>query len=93
MSLQTQLRLRDLIANATCNLTKVMLQDFLSKVEGHFTSQVTSENAGKVKDYIKTFDIDGKFSSIGFWKLKRKLCNKECEPPMAKEILSLTLNS
>ena len=47
--------------------------------------RMSSSNTEAVKEYIGSIEtLDGNFSQIGLWKLKKKLCPQITDPPMAK---------
>ena len=58
----------------------------MDEIEESLDEETATKNAHTVKEHIENLEtIDGNFSNLGFWKLKRKL-RPICEdPPMAKK--------
>ena len=89
-SIQGKLKLRSelktFILNNDCNdnATK-QAKEQLKHVEEMLIEETAAKNAAIVKEYTENLEtIDGGFSNLGFWKLKRKLCPIIEDPPMAK---------
>ena len=62
----------------------VETEEKIVKIEDEISEKVAKRNADLVKEYVESFNVDGKFSPVGMWKLKDKLIPKESDPPMGK---------
>ena len=64
----------------------------LEEVEKYLDENSGHKNAEKVKEHIEAVEtLDGNFSQLSFWKLKKKLCPKTPDPPMAKLVRTVCL--
>ena len=71
---------------ANCKLAKAFLSQHIYDIDEDIAKKMSERNASEVKEYISELNtFDGKFSQIGLWKLKNKLCPKSSDPPMAKK--------
>ena len=80
-----KIKLNIFINSSSClksiNAAKVKLVAIDKKIE----DLTATRNALLVEDYVKSLVIDGKFSPLQMWKLRRKLHpSKQIDPPMAK---------
>ena len=57
----------------------------MSIIETQLAKDLSSQNAKKVREYVKGVEVEGNFSQLKLWKLKKKLCPKIGDPPMAKK--------
>ena len=73
------------ILNSKSEMEKVKAKEELKEVEKKLTNNFSSKSAEIIREHIREVKgPEGKFSNIGFWKLKKKFCPKAREPPMAK---------
>ena len=57
----------------------------LEKVEERISAEIAERNAKLVEEQINVLDTtDGKFSQLGLWKVKNRICPRAKDPPMAK---------
>ena len=71
--------------NAKSELIKTKAEEKLAEIEAALKEKYAAKWADIIKneaEHIKT--LEGKFSQLGFWKLKKKLCPQVMDPPMAK---------
>ena len=68
-----------------CKADQEVAESRLSEIEETIANELASYNAETVKDYVENMEnLDSSFSQLGLWKLKKKLCSKIFDPPMAK---------
>ena len=81
MKLRDQLKLESTCANTNTNIiTKLTL------AEQDIQQHCASENALQIKEQVKGLcNLSGGFSANGLWKVKKKVINKQTDPPMAKK--------
>ena len=78
-------RIEVLLKTIDCPTSVKLLTNFLKKVEDELVEICAQIKAIETKQYIGSYIRDeGKFDQIGFWKLKKKLCPSQVDPPMAK---------
>ena len=71
--------------SCTCPVSRKVAKDKLEDVEAYLNEKCYTKNVETVKEYIKgSEDEKGDFSQLKLWKLKKRLCPKTCDPPMAK---------
>ena len=70
---------------SSCKLAKCFLSQQIEDIEKEMSEKMSDRNASKVTDQISELSLgEGKFSQVGMWKLKSKLCPKTLNPPIAK---------
>ena len=77
--------LKIIALNAKSELQKTKAEEKLAEIDCALKEKYAAKWAKIIKnetDHIKT--LEGKFSQLGFWKLKKKLCPQAMDPPMAK---------
>ena len=90
-SLQDKIKLKKLLKifllnNIECNSARTLAQEKLNDIEESLEEETATVNANTVKEHIESMEtVDGNFSNLGFWKLKRKLIPFFEEPVMAKK--------
>ena len=73
------------IRNSDCKLEYETAKHRLEQVELDIYENISARNAKVVTEQVAGFDtLDGKFSQIGMWKVKKKLCPRPKDPPTAK---------
>ena len=83
IKLSTELKL--FLKSCTCPVSRKVAKDKLEDVEAYLNEKCYTKNVETVKEYIKgSEDEKGDFSQLKLWKLKKRLCPKTCDPPMAK---------
>ena len=82
--LKIQQKTKRLIKKTSCHCSLDLLNQFLSNLDKHIEKQEADINADKIKEYIKTCNDENGLNRRGFWKMKKKLCPKHIDPPMAK---------
>ena len=83
--LQKICELKNSLLTVQCNIVKVILNDKISQIETNVSNIMYEKNTEKVKTFNEELKVNGKFSQNGVWKLKKKLCLKSRDPPMAKK--------
>ena len=92
MKLRTELKI--FVKNCSCQIEKKKAEDKLEEVENFLTENCAAKNAEIIKEHIREVEReDGNFSQLKMWKLKKKLCPKIGDPPMAKKDENGTLIS
>ena len=61
-----------------------MISFLVSNLDTHIEKLEADINADKVKEFLKTCKDENVLNHRGFWKMKKKLCPKQLDPPMAK---------
>ena len=83
--LELKKELKIFILNSKCTLGKNIATIKLKEVEENLTANFAVKASEMIKDHVKEVEtLDGNFSQVGFWKIKKKLCPRAQEPPMAK---------
>ena len=73
------------ILNNKCKVGHLIAEKKLEETEKLLTEKFSAKSADIIKEQVgKIETLDGKFSQIGFWKLKKKFCPQAPDPPMAK---------
>ena len=73
------------ILNNKCKVGHLIAEKKLEETEKLLTEKISAKSADIIKEQVgKIETLDGKFSQIGFWKLKKKFCPQAPDPPMAK---------
>ena len=73
------------LQSVSCKLMKEIITYEIQKVEDDISSISARRDAEIVKNYVKHLDsASGNFAQLGLWKLKRELCQPQCDPPTAK---------
>ena len=76
---------RFLLNNISCKIATKLAKQKLEEIEESLAEATAAKNAHIVKDHVENIEtIDGNFSQLGFWKLKKKLFPISEDPPMAK---------
>ena len=84
LKLRTELKIFILNHDDDSNATKEAKAK-LKQIEEDLIEETAAKNAEIVREFSENMEtIDGGFSNQGFWKLKRKLCPMDEDPPMAK---------
>ena len=77
--------LRVFMTHCKCPDKLANIRSDLHIVEAQLIDETANENARKVHDYVHNVETsEGKFSQLNLWKLKKKLCPRPEEQPMAK---------
>ena len=83
--LKLKSKLKSFLRNNECKIDQQIAELKLSNIEETITHELASSNAEAVKEYVGNMEtLDGNFSQLGLWKLKKKLCPLKSDPPMAK---------
>ena len=83
--LKLKSKLKSFLKNNECKVDQQIAELKLSNIEETITHELASSNAEAVKEYVGNMEtLDGNFSQLGLWKLKKKLCPLKSDPPMAK---------
>ena len=73
------------LKNCECKIGKIIAISKLEDVEHFLDEHCGEKNAETLKSHMNNIEcLDGNFSQLGFWKLKKKLCPQITDPPMAK---------
>ena len=73
------------LLNSDSATDKNEAEEKLKETEIYLTEKFAAKCADVIKEQAKQIEtLDGKFSQIGFWKIKKKLCPQSMDPPMAK---------
>lgn len=84
MSVKKQLQI--FLKNNTCKIAGNIARKKIVEIESALTKEASESNFKTVKDHISTIEtLEGKFSQLGWWKLKQKLFPIQADPPMAKK--------
>ena len=75
---------KDLERNMSCKISLSLVRDRLPKIESILNKLVAKKNTDTVKTNLALLCSGDKLDHVGFWKLKRKLCPSNNDPPMAK---------
>ena len=63
-----------------------MLSQMIDKIEIQIEKVVVQSRLDTITQYVNSCRTnDEKFDQTGFWRLKKKLCPPERDPPMAKK--------
>ena len=68
-----------------CKIAKEIIKCKISQLEILISKLMYQKNTETIGKFAKEVKMSGKFSQTGFWKLKKKLCPKSGDPPMAKK--------
>ena len=83
--LKIKKELKTVIANTESEVAKAEAEEKLNDIETILTEKFSEKFAKIIKEETKHIEtLEGNFSQIGFWKLKKKLCPQILDPPMAK---------
>ena len=83
--LELKKELKIFILNSKCAIGKQIAENKLGEVEENLTINFSVKASDIIKDHVKEIEtLEGNFSQLGFWKIKKKLCPRPQEPPMAK---------
>jgi hypothetical protein len=78
--------LKTFLLNNSCKIGTIIAQNKLNEIENLLTVKFSDVCAATIKEQVGQIEtLDGKFSQIVFWKIKRKLCPQLPDPPMAKK--------
>ena len=78
-------KVKNLLKNKVCDISRNILSSYLNKLEKGVASVSAKDNTDRVKNYVRSCsNHQGGFSQNNFWGLKKKLCPRPNEPPMAK---------
>ena len=84
--LKLKMELRMFLKNNQCLIAKRIAEKKLEETETYLTDNFATKTAELIRDHLKEIEIgDGKFSRIGFWKVKKKLFPQVQDSPMAKK--------
>ena len=73
------------LKNNTCRRAGKIAKKKIEELEDALAKETSEINANIVKDHTsKIATPEGKFSQLGWWKLKQKLYPTQADPPMAK---------
>ena len=76
LKLKTELNI--FILNNKCLIAKKI-------AEKNLTENFAAKSAEIIKEQVKEIEtLEGNFSQVGFWKIRKKLCPQAPDPPMAK---------
>ena len=68
-----------------CKIAELIAKEKLKAIEEAIAEDQAEKNAKIVKEHIKSIEtLEGNFSQLGLWKLKKRLCPTTSDPPMAK---------
>ena len=71
--------------NNKSDIEKEIAEKKLEDTENLLTAKFSAKSAEVIKEQVGQIEsLDGKFSQIGFWKLKKKLLPQAADPPIAK---------
>ena len=71
-----------------CATSLMMLNHIIKKIEIQIDEAIAHKKLDKVTEYVNSCKTDeGRLDQTGFWRLKKKLCPPERDPPMAKRDL------
>ena len=70
----------------TCKLAKEITENEIKNLKEKVSTLSSKENANLVLEQTaKLKDLNGKFSQVSMWRLKKKLLTSVTEPPTAKQ--------
>ena len=73
-----------LVTNNNCPIKEVAIQTKLDEIESFLTETSSAKNAERIRTHLGEMEnLDGNFCQISVWKLKKKICPKSHDPPMA----------
>ena len=77
--------LKIILLNSNNEIEKTEAEEKLKETEKCLTEKFSAKFAEIIKEQTKQIGtLEGKFSQVGFWKIKKKLCPQGADPPMAK---------
>ena len=83
--LNIKAELKKFLLNNKCRIAHKKATKKLEKVEESLVEETASKNSQIVKEHLDNLETsEGSFSSLGLWKLKKKLFPLAVDPPMAK---------
>ena len=83
--LNAQVQINQLLKSSQCPVSVNMLKHMLEQIEDEMNNIMRASNYEKVVNYLKSCNPENAlFCQTGFWNLKRKLCPRRTDPPMAK---------
>ena len=84
MKLKSDLK-RDLKKNP-CKIAKLIISNKIKQLDDDLSEQFSAENATKIKTQVeKLSKSNGEMSRIGAWEVKKNICPRPQDPPMAKK--------
>ena len=84
MILRTQSKINGLVSKCECSIGKKLASDFILTIDKLISDKQQKLNVQMVRSSIDQLSKDGKLNHIGLWKLKRKFCPRQQDPPMIK---------
>ena len=76
--------LESFLSRCKCPESRIKAETDINKLDINLTKLIAEKNAKTVKNHVESMVVNGNFSQIKLWKLKKKLCPATREPPMAK---------
>ena len=78
--------LEKVISTSKCKYESEAAKHKLEQVEEEIYEKIAESNAKLVTEQLSCLDtLDGKFSQIGMWKIKKRICPRPKDPPTAKK--------
>ena len=78
--------LEKVIITSKCKYESEAAKHKLEQVEEEIYEKISESNAKLVTEQLSCLDtLDGKFSQIGMWKIKKRICPRPKDPPTAKK--------
>ena len=68
----------------SCSRSQSMVKKLISKIEDKMSQLQSESNFTTVTKYLHTISSEDGLNHTGFWKVRKKLCPRKEEPPMAK---------
>ena len=74
------------MSTSTCKVECEKARVRIQQVDFEIYEIISSKNAKTVIEQMGNLDtMDGKFSQLGMWKVRKKLCPRQKDPPTAKK--------
>ena len=84
--LRLKMELRRLLLNNVCLIGKKIAEENLKETEHLLSNNFALKSAEIIKEQLEGIQSEeGKFSQVGFWKIKQKFSPLSMDPPMAKK--------
>ena len=68
-----------------CKLLATILNQKIQEIGDYLSNEIGDKNAQKMTEQISSLTLgEGGLTQTGFWRMKRKICPKNTDPPLAK---------
>ena len=84
--LKKKMRLKLFLKTNQCKLGEARAKAELDELEEYLTETCATKNAEEIKCHLGNMEsLNGSFSQVKLWKLKKRICPKLIDPPMGKK--------